>query len=152
MWDIWVGSTVWLVNLYTGGHLISMQDCYVTHSPFTIYYTLFVGGYFTATSPYPFPPCPPNKLISSNFFIYLSTGNERKLMLRREMDADVRGRPLFPLEIIQTNPCSDTFCGAEPRRGCWTATIKWLLTFHIEVGEENPLTIKRYMKYWGFFA
>ncbi|NXT93544.1 AK17B protein, partial [Anhinga rufa] len=47
-----------------------------------------------------------------------STGDERKLMLRREMDADVRGCPLFPLEIIQTNPCSDTFCGAEPRRGC----------------------------------
>ncbi|NXJ94055.1 AK17B protein, partial [Corythaixoides concolor] len=46
------------------------------------------------------------------------TGDERKLMLRREMDADVRGRPLFPLEIIQTNPCSETFCGAEPRRGC----------------------------------
>ncbi|NWI93129.1 AK17B protein, partial [Pitta sordida] len=45
-------------------------------------------------------------------------GDEGKLMLRREMDADVRGRPLFPLEIIQTNPCSDTFCGAEPRRGC----------------------------------
>ncbi|NXL90019.1 AK17B protein, partial [Alectura lathami] len=47
-----------------------------------------------------------------------STGGERKLILRREMDADVRGCPLFPLEIIQTNPCSDTFCGAEPRRGC----------------------------------
>ncbi|XP_068553699.1 A-kinase anchor protein 17B-like isoform X1 [Anas acuta] len=47
-----------------------------------------------------------------------STGDERKLMLRREMDADVRGCPLFPLEIIQTNPCSDSFCGAEPRRGC----------------------------------
>ncbi|KFR05219.1 A-kinase anchor protein 17B, partial [Nipponia nippon] len=46
------------------------------------------------------------------------TGDERKLMLRREMDADVRGCPLFPLELIQTNPCSDTFCGAEPRRGC----------------------------------
>ncbi|NXX82756.1 AK17B protein, partial [Urocolius indicus] len=46
------------------------------------------------------------------------TGDERKLMLRRELDADVRGCPLFPLEIIQTNPCSDTFCGAEPRRGC----------------------------------
>ncbi|NXY49320.1 AK17B protein, partial [Ceuthmochares aereus] len=46
------------------------------------------------------------------------TGDERKLMLGREMDADVRGCPLFPLEIIQTNPCSDTFCGAEPRRGC----------------------------------
>ncbi|XP_049683456.1 A-kinase anchor protein 17B-like isoform X3 [Accipiter gentilis] len=46
------------------------------------------------------------------------TGDERKLTLRREMDADVRGCPLFPLEIIQTNPCSDTFCGAEPRRGC----------------------------------
>ncbi|NXY75089.1 AK17B protein, partial [Glareola pratincola] len=46
------------------------------------------------------------------------TGGERKLMLRREMDADVRGCPLFPLEIIQTTPCSDTFCGAEPRRGC----------------------------------
>ncbi|NXX91823.1 AK17B protein, partial [Centropus bengalensis] len=46
------------------------------------------------------------------------TGEERKLMLRREMDADIRGCPLFPLEIIQTNPCSDTFCGAEPRRGC----------------------------------
>ncbi|KFO89370.1 A-kinase anchor protein 17B, partial [Buceros rhinoceros silvestris] len=46
------------------------------------------------------------------------TGDERKLMLRREMDADVRGCPLFPLEIIQTNPCSDNFCGAEPRRGC----------------------------------
>ncbi|XP_075369351.1 A-kinase anchor protein 17B-like [Mycteria americana] len=46
------------------------------------------------------------------------TGDERKLMLRREMDADVRGCPLFPLEIIQTNPCSDTFCGTEPRRGC----------------------------------
>ncbi|NWU55068.1 AK17B protein, partial [Dromas ardeola] len=46
------------------------------------------------------------------------TGDERKLMLRRDMDADVRGCPLFPLEIIQTNPCSDTFCGAEPRRGC----------------------------------
>ncbi|NXM69385.1 AK17B protein, partial [Serilophus lunatus] len=45
-------------------------------------------------------------------------GDERKLMLRREMDADVRGCPLFPLEIIQTNPYSDTFCGAEPRRGC----------------------------------
>ncbi|NWV39419.1 AK17B protein, partial [Grantiella picta] len=45
-------------------------------------------------------------------------GDERKLILRREMDADVRGCPLFPLEIIQTNPCSDTFCGAEPRRGC----------------------------------
>ncbi|NWH67309.1 AK17B protein, partial [Geococcyx californianus] len=46
------------------------------------------------------------------------TGDEKKLMLRREMDADVRGCPLFPLEIIQTNPCSDTFCGTEPRRGC----------------------------------
>ncbi|NXE07629.1 AK17B protein, partial [Lophotis ruficrista] len=46
------------------------------------------------------------------------TGDERKLMLRRGMDADVRGCPLFPLELIQTNPCSDTFCGAEPRRGC----------------------------------
>ncbi|NXI52407.1 AK17B protein, partial [Chloroceryle aenea] len=46
------------------------------------------------------------------------TGDERKLMLRREMDADGRGCPLFPLEIIQTNPCSDTFCEAEPRRGC----------------------------------
>ncbi|XP_054025487.1 A-kinase anchor protein 17B isoform X1 [Dryobates pubescens] len=46
------------------------------------------------------------------------TGDERKLMLRREMDVDVRGCPLFPLEIIQTNPCTDTFCGAEPRRGC----------------------------------
>ncbi|NXK98217.1 AK17B protein, partial [Formicarius rufipectus] len=45
-------------------------------------------------------------------------GDEKKLMFRREMDADVRGCPLFPLEIIQTNPCSDTFCGAEPRRGC----------------------------------
>ncbi|XP_071425826.1 A-kinase anchor protein 17B-like [Pithys albifrons albifrons] len=45
-------------------------------------------------------------------------GDETKLMLRREMDEDVRGCPLFPLEIIQTNPCSDTFCGAEPRRGC----------------------------------
>ncbi|KFQ29603.1 A-kinase anchor protein 17B, partial [Mesitornis unicolor] len=45
-------------------------------------------------------------------------GDERKLMLRREMDADVRGCPRFPLEMIQTNPCSDTFCGAEPRRGC----------------------------------
>ncbi|NXS06812.1 AK17B protein, partial [Neodrepanis coruscans] len=45
-------------------------------------------------------------------------GDERRLMLRREVDADVRGCPLFPLEIIQTNPCSDTFCGAEPRRGC----------------------------------
>ncbi|NXB72576.1 AK17B protein, partial [Donacobius atricapilla] len=45
-------------------------------------------------------------------------GDERKLMLRREMDADVRGCPLFPLEIIQTNPLSDTFCGGEPRRGC----------------------------------
>ncbi|NWZ72987.1 AK17B protein, partial [Acrocephalus arundinaceus] len=45
-------------------------------------------------------------------------GDERKLMLRREMDADVRGCPLFPLEIIQTNPFSDTFCGGEPRRGC----------------------------------
>ncbi|NXG11539.1 AK17B protein, partial [Sakesphorus luctuosus] len=45
-------------------------------------------------------------------------GDETKLMLRREMDADIRGCPLFPLEIIQTNPCSDTFCGAEPRRGC----------------------------------
>ncbi|NXN68491.1 AK17B protein, partial [Himantopus himantopus] len=47
-----------------------------------------------------------------------STGDERKLMLRRQMDADVGGCPLFPLEIIQTNPCSDTFCGVEPRRGC----------------------------------
>ncbi|KAM4661631.1 uncharacterized protein AAGF69_007754 [Amazona ochrocephala] len=46
------------------------------------------------------------------------TGDERRLMLRKEMDADVRGGPLFPLEIIQTDPCSDTFCGAEPRRGC----------------------------------
>ncbi|XP_010282639.1 PREDICTED: uncharacterized protein LOC104616234 [Phaethon lepturus] len=46
------------------------------------------------------------------------TGDERKLMLKREMDADVRGCPLFPFEIIQTNPCSDTFCGAELRRGC----------------------------------
>ncbi|NWQ77082.1 AK17B protein, partial [Columbina picui] len=46
------------------------------------------------------------------------TGDERKLMLRREVDADVRGCPLFPLEVIQTNPCSDAFCGAEPRRGC----------------------------------
>ncbi|KFU89245.1 A-kinase anchor protein 17B, partial [Chaetura pelagica] len=46
------------------------------------------------------------------------TGDERKLMLRREMDADVRGCSVFPLEIIQTNPCSDTFCVAEPRRGC----------------------------------
>ncbi|NXT00319.1 AK17B protein, partial [Jacana jacana] len=46
------------------------------------------------------------------------TGDEKKLMKRREMDADVRGCPLFPLEVIQTNPCSDTFCGAEPRRGC----------------------------------
>ncbi|NXQ29883.1 AK17B protein, partial [Alaudala cheleensis] len=45
-------------------------------------------------------------------------GDERKLMLRREMEADVRGCPLFPLEIIQTNPFSDTFCGGEPRRGC----------------------------------
>ncbi|NXY66133.1 AK17B protein, partial [Callaeas wilsoni] len=45
-------------------------------------------------------------------------GDERKLILRREVDADVRGCPLFPLEMIQTNPCSDTFCGAEPRRGC----------------------------------
>ncbi|NXT54865.1 AK17B protein, partial [Pluvianellus socialis] len=48
----------------------------------------------------------------------LRTGGERTLMLKREMDADVRGCPLFPLEIIQTNPRSDTFCGAEPRRGC----------------------------------
>ncbi|NXC48875.1 AK17B protein, partial [Penelope pileata] len=47
-----------------------------------------------------------------------STGDERKLILRREMDADVRGYPLFPLEIIQTNPCSDAFYGAESRRGC----------------------------------
>ncbi|XP_072191755.1 A-kinase anchor protein 17B-like [Excalfactoria chinensis] len=46
------------------------------------------------------------------------TGDERKLILRREMDADERGCPLFPLELIQTNPCTDTFCGAEPRRGC----------------------------------
>ncbi|NWX03212.1 AK17B protein, partial [Caloenas nicobarica] len=46
------------------------------------------------------------------------TGDERKLMLRREMDADVRGCPPFPLEVIQTNPCSDTFCEAELRRGC----------------------------------
>ncbi|KFP75271.1 A-kinase anchor protein 17B, partial [Apaloderma vittatum] len=46
------------------------------------------------------------------------TGDERKLTLRREVDADVRGCPLFPLEIIQTSPCSDTFCGVEPRRGC----------------------------------
>ncbi|NWW39469.1 AK17B protein, partial [Panurus biarmicus] len=45
-------------------------------------------------------------------------GDERKLMLRREMDADVRGCPLFPLEIIQTNTFSDPFCGGEPRRGC----------------------------------
>ncbi|NXO42422.1 AK17B protein, partial [Locustella ochotensis] len=45
-------------------------------------------------------------------------GDERKLMLRREMDADVRGCPLFPIEIIQTNPFSDTLCGGEPRRGC----------------------------------
>ncbi|NWW87897.1 AK17B protein, partial [Rhynochetos jubatus] len=46
------------------------------------------------------------------------TGDEKRLMLRREMDADGRGCPVFPLEIIQTNPCSDAFCGAEPRRGC----------------------------------
>ncbi|NWU90096.1 AK17B protein, partial [Upupa epops] len=46
------------------------------------------------------------------------TGDERKSMLRREMDGDVRGCPLFPLEIIQTNPCPDNYCGAEPRRGC----------------------------------
>ncbi|NWW45282.1 AK17B protein, partial [Pedionomus torquatus] len=46
------------------------------------------------------------------------TGDERKLIMRREMDVDVRGCPLFPLEVIQTNPCSDAFCGAEPRRGC----------------------------------
>ncbi|NXN20464.1 AK17B protein, partial [Nycticryphes semicollaris] len=46
------------------------------------------------------------------------TGDERKLIMRREMDADVRGCPLFPLEVIQTSPCSDTFCGAELRRGC----------------------------------
>ncbi|XP_077642645.1 uncharacterized protein LOC110480505 isoform X1 [Lonchura striata] len=45
-------------------------------------------------------------------------GDERKLMLRRQMDTDVRGCPLFPLEIIQTNPFSDTVCGGEPRRGC----------------------------------
>ncbi|XP_030353984.1 A-kinase anchor protein 17B isoform X1 [Strigops habroptila] len=45
------------------------------------------------------------------------TGDESRLMLRREMDTDVRRCPLFPLEIIQTDPCSDTFCGAEPRRG-----------------------------------
>ncbi|XP_056347764.1 A-kinase anchor protein 17B-like [Oenanthe melanoleuca] len=48
----------------------------------------------------------------------LQRRDERKLMLRRETDADVRGCPLFPLEIIQTNPFSDTFCGGEPRRGC----------------------------------
>ncbi|XP_027647697.2 A-kinase anchor protein 17B-like isoform X1 [Falco biarmicus] len=47
-----------------------------------------------------------------------STGDDKKLMFRRDVDADVRGCSLFPLEIIQTNPCSDTFCGAEPRRGC----------------------------------
>ncbi|NXU52732.1 AK17B protein, partial [Turnix velox] len=46
------------------------------------------------------------------------TGDERKFMLRRETAADVRGCPRFPLERIQANPCSDTFCGAEPRRGC----------------------------------
>ncbi|OWK60512.1 A-kinase anchor protein 17B [Lonchura striata] len=45
-------------------------------------------------------------------------GDERKIMLRRQMDTDVRGCPLFPLEIIQTNPFSDTVCGGEPRRGC----------------------------------
>jgi len=82
-----------------------------------MYYAFkFAGSYLTATSPY--FPLPLHKLISSNFLIYLSTGDERKLILRREMDADERGCPLFPLEIIQTNPCSDTFCGAEPRRGC----------------------------------
>ncbi|KFQ54268.1 A-kinase anchor protein 17B, partial [Nestor notabilis] len=43
------------------------------------------------------------------------TGDEKRLILRREMDADVRRCPLFPLEIIQADPCSDTFCGAEPR-------------------------------------
>jgi len=68
--------------------------------------------------PIPSASLPLSKLISSNFFVYLSTGDEKKLMLRRELDADVRGCPRFPLEIIQTNPCSETFCGVEPRRGC----------------------------------
>ncbi|OXB62447.1 hypothetical protein ASZ78_013791 [Callipepla squamata] len=44
-----------------------------------------------------------------------SERDERKLIWRREMDASVRGCPLFPLEIIQTYSYSDTFCEAEPR-------------------------------------
>uniref|UniRef100_A0A8C8R7J8 A-kinase anchor protein 17B n=1 Tax=Pelusios castaneus TaxID=367368 RepID=A0A8C8R7J8_9SAUR len=44
-------------------------------------------------------------------------GYEKKLMLRKEMTAD-GGCPLFPVEIIQTNPCSDAVCGAESKREC----------------------------------
>ncbi|XP_044283121.1 A-kinase anchor protein 17B-like isoform X2 [Varanus komodoensis] len=40
------------------------------------------------------------------------------LLLRREVEADSKGWPLFPVEIIQTNPCSESVCGAELGRGC----------------------------------
>lgn len=77
-------------------------------------------------------------------------------MLRREMDADVRGCPLFPLEIIQTNPCSDSFCGAEPRRGCWTATNIIALKLLCRSGRRKPFKkkspVKSYWEYWGFFC
>ncbi|XP_019377165.1 PREDICTED: A-kinase anchor protein 17B [Gavialis gangeticus] len=47
-------------------------------------------------------------------------GEERKLILRKEMDSNsaVRGFPPFPVEMIETNPCADTVCEAEPSRGC----------------------------------
>lgn len=107
------GTAVWEVLSQVSDFL---QDCcWLFLQPF-LQLTVPPVDWWIPYSHLPFPPCPPDKLISSNFF--LSTGDERKLMLRREMDADVRGCPLFPLEIIQTNPCSDTFCGAEPRRGC----------------------------------
>ncbi|XP_054852338.1 A-kinase anchor protein 17B-like [Eublepharis macularius] len=35
------------------------------------------------------------------------------LLLRREVEADSDEWPLFPVEIIQTNPYPDSFCGAE---------------------------------------
>lgn len=40
------------------------------------------------------------------------------LLLRREVEADSEGWPLFPVEIIETNPYPESVCGAEHGRGC----------------------------------
>ncbi|XP_066496241.1 A-kinase anchor protein 17B-like [Tiliqua scincoides] len=40
------------------------------------------------------------------------------LLLRREVEADSERWALFPVEIIQTSPYSESICGAELGRGC----------------------------------